>query len=70
MPSPENIISIHAPRVGSDVVRRCSCRARGISIHAPRVGSDPVPPRAGTPEEYFNPRSPCGERQYFEEATV
>ena len=63
-------ISIHAPRVGSDVVRRCSCRARGISIHAPRVGSDPVPPRAGTPEEYFNPRSPCGERQYFEEATV
>ena len=34
-----------------------------ISIHAPRVGSDEA--EAFTPEEmtYFNPRSPCGERQ-------
>ena len=36
-------ISIHAPRVGSDV-QSASCRADGlgISIHAPRVGSDEV----------------------------
>ncbi len=34
-----------------------------ISIHAPRVGSDPGGPCCGYLSEYFNPRSPCGERQ-------
>ena len=34
------IISIHAPRVGSDAPVFRSRRGRGISIHAPRVGSD------------------------------
>ena len=34
-------ISIHAPRVGSDVVKHHQADIRGtISIHAPRVGSD------------------------------
>ena len=58
-----DLISIHAPRVGSDPPesgRRTLCSL--ISIHAPRVGSD----RAGAFQAvfagYFNPRSPCGER--------
>ena len=34
------IISIHAPRVGSDADRHIVQIGRGISIHAPRVGSD------------------------------
>ena len=33
-------ISIHAPRVGSDVRNGDSCQWYVISIHAPRVGSD------------------------------
>ena len=33
-------ISIHAPRMGSDLRRVLSCRFCGISIHAPRMGSD------------------------------
>ena len=106
-------ISIHAPRVGSDVSNLRTHRAgRGISIHAPRVGSDgtrdvlvtvyitfqstlPVwgatifPIYRGSSTEgfqstlpvwgatvfcihrfhrrlYFNPRSPCGERQHLQ----
>ena len=34
------VISIHAPRVGSDLLRLADRLHRGISIHAPRVGSD------------------------------
>lgn len=34
-----------------------------ISIHAPRVGSDTCPPSGSGWRPYFNPRSPCGERQ-------
>ena len=33
-----------------------------ISIHAPRVGSDYLDYPLGGGDEYFNPRSPCGER--------
>ena len=33
-------ISIHAPRVGSDLLIRLLALHGGISIHAPRVGSD------------------------------
>ena len=33
-----------------------------ISIHAPRVGSDSGGPENIRDGEYFNPRSPCGER--------
>ena len=55
-------ISIHAPRVGSDVrsFRVDSCN--GISIHAPRVGSDPDESNLFRFQGDFNPRSPCGER--------
>ena len=80
-------ISIHAPRVGSDLASTPARYIFGdISIHAPRVGSDrpyqpePRPPprfqstlpvwgatraraRARRRTSYFNPRSPCGERQ-------
>ncbi len=33
-------ISIHAPRVGSDLPVRIGRQGLNISIHAPRVGSD------------------------------
>ena len=58
-------ISIHAPRVGSDLVPIKSSVPRDvISIPAPRVGSDaPAPSRRNAPR-YFNPRSPCGERRF------
>ena len=36
----ELVISIHAPRTGSDVRKKSSKNAAGISIHAPRTGSD------------------------------
>ena len=36
----EATISIHAPRVGSDVRENARLSLPGISIHAPRVGSD------------------------------
>ena len=35
------VISIHAPRVGSDKSQLGGDCGQGISIHAPRVGSDP-----------------------------
>ena len=56
-------ISIHAPRVGSDMIC-CSTLipVDSISIHAPRVGSDAMVCRASPETFHFNPRSPCGER--------
>ena len=33
-------ISIHAPRMGSDIADGVLDRIRTISIHAPRMGSD------------------------------
>ena len=38
---------------------------RAISIHAPRTGSDTKSQGEKTPTEYFNPRSPHGERPYY-----
>ena len=35
-----------------------------ISIHAPRAGSDKIIPFIIYDNTYFNPRSPCGERQH------
>ena len=35
-----SMISIHAPRVGSDLALRGTSQESKISIHAPRVGSD------------------------------
>ena len=58
------VISIHAPRVGSDVSTICDNLNRFIiSIHAPRVGSDQPKGIGGNARQNFNPRSPCGERR-------
>ena len=57
-------ISIHAPRAGSDAKRYVLPEgATDISIHAPRAGSDKRGHRRSAKIPYFNPRSPCGERQ-------
>ena len=61
--SMQSNISIHAPRVGSDLAFSAADAMREISIHAPRVGSDSrrVYKDAGAAD--FNPRSPRGERR-------
>ena len=55
-------ISIHAPRVGSDLSFIQVLRHLNISIHAPRVGSDSRLLLRLRRRKNFNPRSPCGER--------
>ena len=55
-------ISIHAPRVGSDVLLGPGQAGVEISIHAPRVGSDNCWTILKPIISNFNPRSPCGER--------
>ena len=57
------VISIHAPRTGSDEGEREYKKALSISIHAPRTGSDHSQLCGRKPAEYFNPRSPHGERR-------
>ena len=57
-------ISIHAPRVGSDQEYIDLVEEAQISIHAPRVGSDWTAIILIAHLEYFNPRSPCGERPF------
>ena len=61
-------ISIHAPRVGSDVYTWIDgLRALRISIHAPRVGSDSPPPALLRLFRcHFYPRSPRGERPHHD----
>ena len=62
------IISIHAPRAGSDYYQRFIPLIGGshISIHAPRAGSDLIWSFLHLLSMmYFNPRSPCGERRSF-----
>ena len=44
-------------------VGRCGGADRTISIHAPRVGSDKALQRTELNRQYFNPRSPRGERR-------
>ena len=56
------LISIHAPRVGSDAAAIGEVAVIAISIHAPRVGSDDLRGLRRTLHANFNPRSPCGER--------
>ena len=58
-------ISIHAPRVGSDLGQAAILGGNIISIHAPRVGSDFASLSKRCAPENFNPRSPCGERLEF-----
>ena len=57
-----SIISIHAPRTGSDSQSQASYAASQISIHAPRTGSDITAAGASAMGNNFNPRSPHGER--------
>ena len=57
------IISIHAPRGGSDPGRAESGPQSTISIHAPRGGSDMLLCTLAFGNSYFNPRSPWGERR-------
>ena len=58
-----NLISIHAPRMGSDMGKpTLPITLTMISIHAPRMGSDRVRPRCRGLLGDFNPRSPDGER--------
>ena len=57
------VISIHAPRVGSDgQVDIFPVRIRNFNPRSP-CGERPIPSRPAPPQKtYFNPRSPCGER--------
>ena len=56
------LISIHAPRMGSDPYRFYKLPGIRISIHAPRMGSDFHSPMYQAQSLHFNPRSPYGER--------
>ena len=59
----ERVISIHAPRAGSDNGADYERPLTyDISIHAPRAGSDGLYGGDRQRDDYFNPRSPCGER--------
>ena len=58
-----HVISIHAPRVGSDCIHGILRLFCIISIHAPRVGSDENCSGSERSRCDFNPRSPCGERR-------
>ena len=59
----QSVISIHAPRGGSDVRHPAEDQRFGvISIHAPRGGSDKIRKRPDGLHGHFNPRSPRGER--------
>ena len=63
------IISIHAPRGGSDPLIKFLVKVLDISIHAPRGGSDVGCSVWKTQDcTDFNPRSPWGERQDGTEA--
>ena len=60
----EVMISIHAPRMGSDKIQNSTLSCKKISIHAPRMGSDFRHPFVCSFHIYFNPRSPDGERPF------
>ena len=61
-----HVISIHAPREGSDGPGpQFRPLLSPISIHAPREGSDWPAGRVVTCPTYFYPRSPRGERRVF-----
>ena len=57
-------ISIHTPHAGSDYhVNSDFCTCQIISIHTPHAGSDASFTGETIASLYFNPHSPCGERQ-------
>ena len=51
------------PVWGATQIKPRARNGSAISIHAPRVGSDSDVPWPSHEWRYFNPRSPCGERQ-------
>ena len=57
-------ISIHAPLAGCDFDRIVFGRCKNISIHAPLAGCDRQAAAIYQFDLYFNPRTPCGVRQY------
>ena len=57
-------ISTHAPRTGSDFALALVKSHKTISTHAPRTGSDSMVRPYRLAAEYFNPRSPHGERRF------
>ena len=57
------VISIHAPREGSDREKIVCPFKLHISIHAPREGSDRTLMLNYEVLSNFNPRSPRGERR-------
>ena len=60
------VISIHAPREGSDViVNGSNAQDVDISIHAPREGSDLRDGARKSQKGNFYPRSPRGERPMY-----
>ena len=64
----ERAISIHAPRMGSDLLAFIPLvMLLLISIHAPRMGSDKPEIIFKRTNLNFNPRSPHGERQAEED---
>ena len=56
-------VSIHAPRVGRDLLQADALRDKDVSIHAPRVGRDSGKTRTRQRKRSFNPRAPCGARR-------
>ena len=56
-------ISTHAPRTGSDSFDSSAAVGELISTHAPRTGSDAQSIAPRSKGDYFNPRSPHGERR-------
>ena len=61
-------ISIHTPLAGSDTGAVESIEIQGISIHTPLAGSDVQSNPSTNFPFYFNPHSPCGERQDHDQA--
>ena len=60
---PGRLISTHAPHAGSDRDPGSRKVRHQISTHAPHAGSDFGSVFLCGYSEYFNPRSPCGERR-------
>ena len=58
-------VSIRAPRVGRDSMRRISIEDASVSIRAPRVGRDQLLAEADGCTGSFNPRAPRGARPDF-----
>ena len=53
------VISIHAPRTGSDVFTAHTREGYIISIHAPRTGSDAEPPARAASRQQFQSTLPA-----------